>query len=173
MRIPTILTAALATLVLGVGCATVDDGVAAESSSQPLVRGTQDNGSEGAAVGSTSHRCPHFVDQDGDGVCDLRGSGDCAGRCGGGFVDQDGDGACDHAGKGGCGRGQGFSDQDGDGVCDHAGQGRCGHGPGFIDQDGDGACDHAGQGRGPRFVDQDGDGVCDHQQSRHQRPPSP
>jgi hypothetical protein len=89
---------------------------------------------------------PHFVDENGDGVCDN-------------FVDEDGDGVCDLAGSGphgqGYGRGQGpgFVDEDGDGVCDN-----------FVDEDGDGVCDHAGtgQGRGAGFVDEDGDGVCDH-----------
>ena len=39
-----------------------------------------------------------FVDADGDGVCDNRGDGACAG-----FVDADGDGVCDNRGDGACG----------------------------------------------------------------------
>jgi hypothetical protein len=80
---------------------------------------------------------PHFVDENGDGVCDN-------------FVDQDGDGVCDYAGTD-QGRGYGFVDENGDGVCDN-----------FVDEDGDGVCDHAGTGQGAGFVDEDGDGVCDH-----------
>jgi hypothetical protein len=54
-----------------------------------------------------------FVDEDGDGVCDLMGSGgrgQFGRRMGGGpgFVDENGDGVCDN-----------FVDEDGDGVCDN------------------------------------------------------
>ena len=74
-----------------------------------------------------------FVDEDGDGVCDLRGT-DQGHEHGRGFVDEDGDGVCDR-----------FVDADGDGVCDLHGTGQ-GHGPGqgFVDGDGDGVCDHFG-----------------------------
>ena len=57
-----------------------------------------------------------FVDENGDGVCDNRGTGR-----GAGFVDEDGDGVCDNMGAG---RGAGFVDEDGDGVCDNMGAGR-------------------------------------------------
>lgn len=54
-------------------------------------------------------QCQNFVDEDGDGVCDLMGTGQ-----GPNFVDADGDGTCDHraaqtAPSGGAQqRGQGF-----------------------------------------------------------------
>jgi hypothetical protein len=98
--------------------------------------------------------CPGFVDEDGDGVCDSRGS-DWRNGLGRGFAMADGDGVC-----------EGFVDEDGDGVCDN-----------FVDEDGDGVCDSRGggwsNGRGRRFVgtggygmrdnliDENGDGVCD------------
>lgn len=68
---------------------------------------------------------PLFVDEDGDGVCDNKGTG-YSGRHGQGknyrnnFVDEDGDGICDN-----------FVDEDGDGICDN-----------FVDEDGDGVCDN-------------------------------
>lgn len=46
-----------------------------------------------------------YVDADGDGVCDNRGT-----ACGVNFVDADGDGVCDNYASGqgrGCGRGRG------------------------------------------------------------------
>lgn len=40
------------------------------------------------------------------------------------FTDNDGDGICDNRGTGnGCGKGQGFVDEDNDGVCDNRGTG--------------------------------------------------
>ena len=53
---------------------------------------------------------PGFVDEDGDGVSDLAGTGQGQGP---GFVDEDGNGTCDN-----------FVDEDGDGVSDYAGTGR-------------------------------------------------
>ena len=42
---------------------------------------------------------------------------------GAGFVDEDGDGVCDNRGTGlGNGQGAGFVDEDGDGICDNLGQ---------------------------------------------------
>ena len=49
-----------------------------------------------AAAPDTAARggqCAGFVDADGDGVCDNRGTGR-----GAGFVDEDGDGVCDNQG---------------------------------------------------------------------------
>lgn len=105
---------------------------------------------------------PNFVDEDGDGVCDLmgtgqgngpygpRGYGNGTGVCGENFVDEDGDGVCDLMGTGqgngpygprgyGNGTGQGFGPQGGCGAE-------------FVDEDGDGICDlmGTGQGYGPR-----------------------
>lgn len=68
---------------------------------------------------------------------------------GGHFIDADGDGICDNAGRPPI-----CADADGDGVCDIclADYGSCpaGNGAAFVDVDGDGICDHyaAGQGRG-------------------------
>lgn len=59
---------------------------------------------------STAQNC-RYQDVDGDGLCDV---------CGTGFVDADGDGVCDRQGTG---TGQGFVDEDGDGVCDRLGTG--------------------------------------------------
>lgn len=78
----------------------------------------------------------HFVDADGDGVCDNAGS-----RCA--YADADGDGVCDICGEAHAQPGGGnFVDADGDGVCDNcqSGQGRgCGH-------SGRGGCGHGGRG---------------------------
>ena len=95
---------------------------------------------------------PNFIDEDGDGICDLMGTGQSgqgqgygpwglqAGTCGGNFIDEDGDGVCDLAGMGqGFGPGgsqdgtcgDNFVDEDGDGVCDLAGSGQAGTGQGF------------------------------------------
>lgn len=74
--------------------------------------------------------CPggrhHYVDVNGDGVCDNAGSRCC-------YVDANGDGICDACGArhGSClsGRGTAFVDTNGDGICDYyqSGQGRgCG-----------------------------------------------
>jgi len=94
----------------------------------------------------------NFIDEDGDGQCDLCGS-DQAGNGGAGygqgyglhgngaaganFVDEDGDGQCDLMGTGVTGQGQGFGAQSGNGAC----------GTDFVDEDGDGICDLAGSGQ--------------------------
>lgn len=90
----------------------------------------------------------HFVDADGDGVCD-NAVGGCV------YADADGDGLCDVCGveHGSCltGEGAAFVDADGDGVCDNCGAyHRCGTtGDGnFVDADGDGICDNYGSGQG-------------------------
>ena len=77
----------------------------------------------------------NFIDENGDGICDLyQGGGQGIGRQSGNriksglrnFVDADGDGVCDNTGNTGMrGAGRGsrvnFVDNDGDGVCDNAG----------------------------------------------------
>ena len=110
--------------------------------------------------------CPAFVDEDGDGVCDSRGSdwsngrghrfavADADGVCDG-FVDEDGDGVCDN-----------FADEDGDGVCDsRGGDWRNGRGRRFADTDGNAMRYNFMDENGDRvcddFIDKDGDGVCD------------
>lgn len=110
---------------------------------------------------------PNFIDENGDGVCDLMGSGAFGnGQAGANFIDENGDGVCDLAGTGeGYGPfgyahrvcAENFVDEDGDGLCDliGSGQGFGPHGNGsgtcggnFIDEDGDGVCDLMGTGQG-------------------------
>lgn len=103
-----------------------------------------------------------FVDEDGDGVCDV-----CGGQPGeagygraygaGGFVDEDGDGLCDVCGAA-PGEGQRLAPADGTGNAYGRGQGVRGQAE-FVDEDGDGICDlfgEMGQGRGQRGVGQKG-----------------
>ncbi len=71
----------------------------------------------------------HYVDADGNGVCDNYGS--------------HGHGYVMHSGHG-----KGYVDADGDGVCDNYSSHGCGyvmhsgHGKGYVDADGDGVCDN-------------------------------
>ena len=61
----------------------------------------------------------YYVDADGDGICDNRGTWDRDGICanrGVCYTDDDGDGVCDN-------RGAYYTDADGDGVCDNYGTG--------------------------------------------------
>jgi len=60
---------------------------------------TVDAPQTGYGVGqmNQSGTCDNFVDEDGDGVCDLAGSGQGQGS-GDSYVDEDGDGVCDNAG---------------------------------------------------------------------------
>lgn len=76
--------------------------------------------------------CGNYVDADGDGVCDNRGSGQGAGQGqGANYVDADGDGVCDNRGGAGQGQGANYVDADGDGFCDNRGTGHGqGHGGG-------------------------------------------
>jgi hypothetical protein len=97
------------------------------------------------AVAPTDVQGPNFIDENGNGVCDLAGTGGGYGPngfqyggCGGNFIDENGDGICDLAGTG-----QGFGPYgDTYRVC----------GENFIDEDGDGLCDlmGTGQGSGPQ-----------------------
>ena len=77
----------------------------------------------GASVNDRYGTNPEFVDEDGDGLCDVCGSlpGEGEDR------------------MGGRGFGLGFVDEDGDGVND-----RYGTNPEFVDEDGDGLCDTHG-----------------------------
>jgi hypothetical protein len=94
----------------------------------------------------------NYVDADGDGVCDNRGTGNCGngnGQNGQNYVDADGDGVCDNRGTGNCGNGNGqngqnYVDADGDGVCDNygTGNGNGGNGQNYVDADSDGVCDN-------------------------------
>jgi len=79
---------------------------------------------------------PRFVDNNGDGICDLYGVGGRGmgrGRAAGG------------------GWGPAFIDNNGDGICDNYPQGGVGYGRGRA----------AGGGWGPAFIDNNGDGICD------------
>ena len=83
----------------------------------------------GASLGRGSK--VNFIDEDGDGICDLYQTGNQAGRQFGrhsgqmNFIDADGDGVCDNTANQGRGFGNGqariinFIDEDGDGVCDN------------------------------------------------------
>lgn len=114
------------------------------------------NGMPGKADATTSQRTyaasttaiqgygRHFVDENGDGICDYYQNG----RCGAGCVDLNGDGICDFYNGGG--RGPGFVDADGDDICDNLGTGR-GTGNGLG----------GGMGRGSGYVDANNDGICD------------
>jgi hypothetical protein len=96
------------------------------------------------AQGSLGVARSNFVDEDGDGVCDLMGTGEGYGPHGP---------RANQFANGGCGAN--FVDEDGDGVCDlmGTGQGSGPHGP-RTNQFANGGC-------GANFVDEDGDGVCD------------
>jgi hypothetical protein len=113
-----------------------------------------------------------FFDHDGDGIPNgldpdfIRGTGMGQGDQAN-FIDENGDGICDLFQNGGQGMGRGagnrgqsglrnFVDADGDGVCDNfTGTGTRGAGRGsrvnFIDADGDGVCDNAGIGVGSQM----------------------
>jgi hypothetical protein len=70
-------------------------------------------GSGPGFIGSNSDgQCDNFIDEDGDGMCDLSNTGRGQGT-GSGFEDADGDGVCDHAVIGGQ-----------QGTMRHGGQGR-------------------------------------------------
>lgn len=74
--------------------------------------------SSGAARVSAPAACAGFVDADGDGICDNRGTGTGGGN-GAGYVDADGDGVCDNYGTGagnGYGNGSGAGDGNGYGA---------------------------------------------------------
>ncbi len=103
---------------------------------------------QGPATGTPTPTRP-FVDEDGDGLCDV-----CGRAPGQGPVDEDGDGVCDLNATGqGCGMmrragANGFVDEDGDGACD-----TCGGQPGQGQSAGQGRgmmrrAQTAGQGRG-------------------------
>ena len=70
------------------------------------------SGCQGAYCGT------NYVDANGDGICDNRGTG-----CGRNYLDANGDGVCDNRGTG---WGRNYLDADGDGVCDYLGRGHCG-----------------------------------------------
>ena len=70
--------------------------------------GSSGNGGAGVCVNTVCG----YVDADGDGICDNRGTGACR------YVDANGDGVCDNRGTGTCR----YVDANGDGVCDNYGQ---------------------------------------------------
>lgn len=91
-----------------------------------------------------------FVDEDGDGVCDLCGNVPGSGA-GANFIDEDGDGVCDNYGTG---VGTGFVDEDGDGVCDN-----CGSALGQRSGGNGGSGYRAGEGKGDMDRDRLNDGT--------------
>jgi hypothetical protein len=105
----------------------------------------------------------NFVDEDGDGVCDLMGTGAAGnsyrhGAGGANFVDEDNDGVCDLMGTGAAGnsygRGAGganFVDEDGDGVCDLMGTGAAGNSYGHMAGGNGPRGGHGGYGAGSSF----------------------
>lgn len=87
---------------------------------------------EPVGAGVTAQPGANFVDEDGDGQCDLMDTGQSYGPRGFGagsanFVDENGDGQCDLMGTGQGGNGAAganFVDENGDGLCDLAGSGQ-------------------------------------------------
>ncbi|RJP20326.1 MAG: hypothetical protein C4527_25205 [Candidatus Omnitrophota bacterium] len=103
----------------------------------------------------------NFVDADGNGICDLRGSQ----NRGPNFTDANNDGICDLQMRGRGNRGN----RGGNGMQAFSGAGR-GYRRGqlenaprrnFVDADGDGVCDNPGPRQGRGFVDADQDGIND------------
>ena len=84
----------------------------------------------GLQTGWTRPACS-FVDNNGDGICDNYGNGNCHHE--GNFVDSNGDGVCDNYGGGNCHhQGQGWGNGNGNGSGNgwgggHHGQGHGGH----------------------------------------------
>ena len=70
------------------------------------------SGGGNGGTGVCANTACRYVDANGDGICDNRGTGACR------YVDVNGDGICDTCGNGACH----YVDADGDGVCDNYGQ---------------------------------------------------
>ena len=70
------------------------------------------SGGGNGGTGVCANTACSYVDANGDGICDNRGTGACR------YVDANGDGVCDACGNGACH----YVDADGDGVCDNYGQ---------------------------------------------------
>lgn len=111
----------------------INSSILADHDGDGIPNGLDPDFIRGTAAGRGSST--NFVDENGDGICDLyQGGGKGFGRQTGNkgqnglhnFVDADGDGVCDNAGNtGNRGTGRGsrinFVDNDGDGICDNAG----------------------------------------------------
>ncbi len=82
----------------------------------------------------------NFIDENGDGICDLFQGGRKGNRGGRGAAAMNKTAA----------QGANFVDADGDGVCDY---------------NRSGAGMRNGQGQGPNFIDANGDGICDNFQN--------
>ena len=140
LRFLTMLTAlaVLALLTLGTGQVSaqtvlpVNNTLLFDHDGDGIPNGQDPDFVRGAGFGRNAST--NFIDENGDGICDLyQGGGQGIGRQAGvrgqgglgNFVDADGDGVCDNAGSGMRGAGRGarvnFIDNDGDGVCDNAG----------------------------------------------------
>lgn len=150
------LAAALA-LALGVAPAFASDGQGVQNELHQLR----------LHIADAQQEC-NFVDDDGDGVCDLKttcegcwrsyadaarnGLEKAAGICRGGqgaFIDEDGDGICDNRGEGGNGYGRGAGPRDGSGYGYGYGHGSgYGYGYGNCDESGNGQHDGTGEHHG-------------------------
>jgi hypothetical protein len=147
----------LATLVLAIGLLAAMPALAEEpAETAPMWQRMQQWFRGGNAAGERD-----FVDEDGDGVCDVCGVTPGEGARGMGMWGRGVNGECE------------FVDEDGDGVCDVCGlvpgEGELGPRWGrgavgeraFVDEDGDGVCDVCGlvpgEGElGPRWQSEDG-----------------
>jgi hypothetical protein len=119
----------------------------------PVARGDGERDLSGEGYGRGRGAGYGFVDQDRDGVNDRTASNPE-------FVDEDGDGLCDVCGglpgegekqENGQGRGFGYGFADEDGARGQRGASlnhRDGANPEFVDEDGDGLCDTHGVARG-------------------------
>jgi hypothetical protein len=94
------------------------------------------------AAKPTSGVSPSYLDGNGDGVCDNKGTVKCGGgkKCAN-YVDANGDGICDKKGAQICENAKdcpNYFDANGDGICDNKGQACAGKGQGKGQ--GNGAC---------------------------------
>lgn len=90
-------------------------------------KATKDSKAAQQAVSGTDKNCPHFIDNDGNGICDNFEKRGQAGR-GTNFTDKDGDGICDHR-AGMMKQDQGNKDRSGLQRCCDKQSECCGRGP--------------------------------------------
>ena len=120
-------------------------GVGSASAEQPSVQAAVEDSNLAAGVsGCVASACANYVDADGDGVCDYRGTRGAGGS--GCWTDANGDGICDNCG--------GYVDADGDGICDNCGSSSCWgggnrYGQGADAGNGNGSGYGSGNGYGP------------------------
>lgn len=106
-------------------------GVGSASAEQPSVQAAVEDSNLAADVsGCVASACASYVDADGDGVCDYRGTRGAGGA--GCWTDADGDGLCDNCGSSSCwggGNRYGQGADAGNGYAYGSGSGN-GYGPG-------------------------------------------